>query len=664
MSWLVRLILGLGLLVWLLSTVRLPEVVAAIASAAPFLVGLAVVLSLAQVWISAARLKLLLDWRGLKASLAFITHVTFVANLYGLLLPGEAAATAVRWHRLTRLAGRGADVLAALVLTRLAFLVMLIAMGAACAGLGAGDVALQRVAFWVLSALLAGLIGMTLLVVHSKLAARVGAWSPPASFWAWPWRALGKLAVAVRSYRDLPPKRLAAVLGLALVENLIGLATFVLLAMALHLDVAALVLGWVRSLIQIATMLPVSVAGIGVRDGGLIVLLEPYGVASGEALALSFLLLSRILLLAMVGAVLEAAGAAWPRKREPARPERAGHPAVALSDFATAAALLALLPVAWLVPERWWSALCLRGAWVMSWVGSAGRRRRLQVMDQARSGAPDLPPAAVIDQYLAAGRLERMLQELKELRPGGWRPRIEPQGAAQIREALARGSGAILWVAPFRSSTLIVKKGLYEGGFRVSQLSRPYHGPSQTEFGRRVLNRVRMGVEERYLSERVLMPEGSERQALDTLRQRLQAGGLVTITCTPDGRRLIEQPLLAGRLPLAGGAPSLALSTGAPLLPVIALQEGPGRFCLVVDPPLDVPSSAERGAAIVDLTRQYAVRIEAHMRRHPLLCEAWLDMSTPLTAGFQAPMAAVQSTGGAREAGGTLRGLIRWMSSP
>ena len=63
MSWLGRLILGLGLLGWLLSTVRFAEVVAAIASAAPFLVGWAVLLSLAQVWISAARLKLLLDRR-------------------------------------------------------------------------------------------------------------------------------------------------------------------------------------------------------------------------------------------------------------------------------------------------------------------------------------------------------------------------------------------------------------------------------------------------------------------------------------------------------------------------------------------------------------------------------------------------------------------------
>jgi uncharacterized membrane protein YbhN (UPF0104 family)/lauroyl/myristoyl acyltransferase len=659
MSWLGRLILGLGLLGWLLSTVRFAEVVAAIASAAPFLVGLAVLLSLAQVWISAARLKLLLDWRGLKASLAFITHVTFVANLYGLLLPGEAAATAVRWHRLTRLAGRGADVLAALVLTRLAFLVMLIAIGVGCAGIGAGDTAFQRAAFWILTALLAGLIGMTLLVVRSKLAARVGAWSPPASFWAWPWRALGKLAVAVRSYRDLPLGRLAAILALALLENLMGLATFVLLAAALHLDVAALVLGWVRSLIQIATMLPVSVAGIGVRDGGLIVLLEPYGVTSTAALAFSFLLLARILLLAMVGAVLEAAGAAWSRKGQSGHPERARHPAFAPSDLGTAAALVVMLPVAWLVPERWWSPLCLRGAWLMSWIGATGRQRRLEVIDQARAGAPDLPLAEVIDQHLAAGRLERMLQELKELRPGGWRPRIELEGAAQIREALARGSGAILWVAPFRSSTLIVKKGLYEGAFRVSQLSRPYHGPSQTEFGRLVLNRVRMGVEERYLGERVLMPEGSERQALDTLQQRLRAGGLVSITCTPDGRRLIEQPMLGGRLPLAGGAPSLALRTGAALLPVIALQEGPSRFRLVVEPPLQAPSLGGRGVAIGDLTHQYAARIEAHMRRHPLLCEAWLDMSAPLTPGFQAPaapMAATAAAGEVREAGGTVPG--------
>jgi hypothetical protein len=85
---------------------------------------------------------------------------------------------------------------------------------------------------------------------------------------------------------------------------------------------------------------------------------------------------------------------------------------------------------------------------------------------------------------------------------------------------------------------------------------------------------------------------------------------------------------------------------------VFALQEGPGRFRLVVDPPLEVPSGVERGAAVTDLTRQYAARIEAHMRRHPLLCEAWLDMSERLEPGYQASKAAIAAINEVREAGG------------
>ena len=79
-----------------------------------------------------------------------------------------------------------------------------------------------------------------------------------------------------------------------------------LLAMALNINISFLNIGWVRSVIIIFTTLPISFSGVGLREGGFIVLLGTYGVPSEEALALAFLVFATVLFLAGVGGLMEA----------------------------------------------------------------------------------------------------------------------------------------------------------------------------------------------------------------------------------------------------------------------------------------------------------------------------------------------------------------------
>jgi uncharacterized membrane protein YbhN (UPF0104 family) len=131
----------------------------------------------------------------------------------------------------------------------------------------------------------------------------------------WPfWRSLGRrvgdnfighVLRAMGQYRHLTAGQTAALSGLAAFENLIGVAVVLLLAASIGVEVPFLTLGWIRSVVQLLDNLPLSIAGLGVREASLLVLLEPYGVAGERALALAFLLLGRSLLLGLVGGVLE-----------------------------------------------------------------------------------------------------------------------------------------------------------------------------------------------------------------------------------------------------------------------------------------------------------------------------------------------------------------------
>ena len=67
-----------------------------------------------------------------------------------------------------------------------------------------------------------------------------------------------------------------------------------------------LAVAWVRSALLLAGFLPISLLGLGVREGILMILLGPYGIPGTAAVAAGLLLLTRPLVLGITGGLLEA----------------------------------------------------------------------------------------------------------------------------------------------------------------------------------------------------------------------------------------------------------------------------------------------------------------------------------------------------------------------
>jgi len=69
-------------------------------------------------------------------------------------------------------------------------------------------------------------------------------------------------------------------------------------AQALGINVAIGVIAFAAPLVTLATLLPISIGGIGLREAGYALLLAPYGVASSEAVALGLVQYTSFLLVA------------------------------------------------------------------------------------------------------------------------------------------------------------------------------------------------------------------------------------------------------------------------------------------------------------------------------------------------------------------------------
>jgi lauroyl/myristoyl acyltransferase len=301
-----------------------------------------------------------------------------------------------------------------------------------------------------------------------------------------------------------------------------------------------------------------------------------------------------------------------------ARPDKTTPAILSLHDVAVLVKLPVSTAIAWCLPEHWWGIATDRVADLMTAVRRADDIRERRALEALVEGHPVAQsPERILGSYAANLRRDQ-LHYMRSYTARGWHPRIDLVGREHLEAALARGRGAILWVAPFVFSSLVTKMALHEAGFAVSHLSRVGHGYSRSRFGTRVLNPVRTRIEDPYLAERVVIgADGSVSGPLKHLTQRLNANRIVSITVGAAGAKRYRCRCLNSSLELATGAPNLMVRTGAALLPVFTIRTAQQRFLTTIEAPLQAPPRIARGEALEAVARSCAERLEPYVVSWP-----------------------------------------------
>lgn len=265
-------------------------------------------------WLRAAQIRILAVWRGLALTVGQIFRIGYAVQFYGLFVPGMLAGGAIRWYKFTREVGNPAETLAVITSGRL--LAMLLGVGIGLVCWLADPVARQFIAFGLgLTGVLLALLGFWLLwwYQHSarKATSRLAPWHLlPAPLRGLVTRALDKAP----DLRGIGAERIARVSVFGFGENLLGILTFWLFAEALALDLAMTSIAWIRTYVMLILLLPISFAGFGVREGGLILMLAAYQVSAEAAVAYSLLLFAQRLISALAGGLAES-GALFRRSK-------------------------------------------------------------------------------------------------------------------------------------------------------------------------------------------------------------------------------------------------------------------------------------------------------------------------------------------------------------
>ncbi|CAN5137809.1 hypothetical protein BH10PSE7_BH10PSE7_40330 [soil metagenome] len=287
-----------------------------------------------------------------------------------------------------------------------------------------------------------------------------------------------------------------------------------------------------------------------------------------------------------------------------------------------AMALLASTPLWAAMPDALLRSLCRLLSWVLP-------REWHQDTDAATIEELGGFSAAEVRVILRRQLEFRMLSLGMFLKDLVWKRgyEIEVEGAGRVEAALANGRGAVLWLADFVFGSDVARQGLYRIGHPTGHMSRPEHGFSQSAFGVRYLNPIRVRAEDVYVDERIVFQRDRPAAALSIMSDRLRKNGLVSIlACAYEGRSVAETDLFHGKLKLATGGPRLAFKERCPILPVfIAPAPEPPYFTVTIGEPLRMTSAA-KDVAILEAVKDFVEQLKPRIEAAPHLWRGWSSL--------------------------------------
>jgi len=300
----IRFAISAALICFLLRKVGLEELQTALRDSRWWLFGLSTLILGARYLISGFRWRIILSAQGSRVPVARLVYWYFVGGFFNMFLPTSLGGDAMRIYLAGKSMGRMARAAASVVVERMVGFAGMIAI--TCVALLFLPPTLRQpgIYFGVLG--FVACFGVALFVILNRLTCHWTTWILKRLHLA---GIADKIEQAHGRLRELSRERaaLSNAFGLTLVFHFVGVFCTYLIGLALNTEVSFAFYCVALPIIWLITMLPVSINGIGVREGGFVLFFAAAGMSNADALLISFLTFAQLVILGVIGGVLYSA---------------------------------------------------------------------------------------------------------------------------------------------------------------------------------------------------------------------------------------------------------------------------------------------------------------------------------------------------------------------
>lgn len=316
-----QLTFTIGVLIFLFKSINLSTLVQILGSIkiGPLLFSLLVTFLMRILW--AYQISITQEPVDMHFSVYSIFRIQLIATFYSLILPGDLLAGGVSWYKLSRPDRKYIEAGALLIFFRLVQISCLIFIGLVVAlwdqQISAPEFR-SLIMFGLLSILIMWILYFSNQVtrIFDFIANKVNG---DASFLASLFDNAEKLLNAILKFRSLGIKRLLFVFGVSLFAQFLGLVYFFSIARAVDIQLPFFVIGWISTFVTIIQMIPISIAGLGIREASYAVLLNDYGISPEQAISYSLTIFAVFVIVGLVGGLFELSDIyrSWQRRKKP-----------------------------------------------------------------------------------------------------------------------------------------------------------------------------------------------------------------------------------------------------------------------------------------------------------------------------------------------------------
>jgi uncharacterized protein (TIRG00374 family) len=267
------------------------------------LLAVALLVTLSGLGLSVLRWQRVLVALEVPAGIGTLLRLYLAGLFVGNFLPSTVGGDVVRVRRLARITREGTRSFASVVLERLTGWIVLPVMTLVALVANPGLLALGSASRLAVSVALATLVALGLVVLVAG-SSRLGGRLASRSGWA---RFAGAVHLGLARFRRRPSAA-AQVLAVSFAYQLVVALAGFFVAGALGLNLSWTAILAFMPAVAIVQVLPLTIGGLGLREGAFVLFLRPLGVSTSQAIAFGLLVYALNLVVSLLGAPAFAIG--------------------------------------------------------------------------------------------------------------------------------------------------------------------------------------------------------------------------------------------------------------------------------------------------------------------------------------------------------------------
>ena len=254
----------------------------------------------------ASKYYLLLKNTSIDTSISKLIKYNIIGRFYSLFLPSGITQETVRWYKVTKNKQGRALFLAITVYDRSIFIFLMILAGTITLFFHSSNheiITLRTYLLPVISLLLTVTAVIILYFSYPSLQLMVISLLKRFSVHHKIW---GKLVILFEKFSlNKPLASFAFIFTFTILVLLLSFCRFFFMSQAFSLSLSFIDIVWISSLVTLLQSLPISVGGIGVREGALAYIFTLYKLPPEHGVIIGILLFSQFLFIAVIGGVME-----------------------------------------------------------------------------------------------------------------------------------------------------------------------------------------------------------------------------------------------------------------------------------------------------------------------------------------------------------------------